>query len=130
MVEFEYWKLVSHVNPVLDVYVYNENGILLFNTAWYVRPPVPTGLLRSWFVVPGDLLNNGTHRIELGIGSGISNVAYHSEDLLVFDVRDAASDLRGMYHGVWDGAIRPHLDWITEQIDPALGQAAVSEGQR
>ena len=28
-----------------------------------------------------------------------------------------------------NGAIRPHLDWITQQIDPSLGQAAVSKGQ-
>jgi len=129
VVEFEYWKLVSHVSLDLDVGVYNENGMLLFDTAWFGRPPAPTGLLRSWFVVPGDLLNNGTHRIELVIGSGTSNVAFNSEDLLIFDVHDASSDLRGMYHDVWPGAVRPHLEWKTEQIDPSLGQTAVSKGQ-
>jgi len=123
VVEFEYWNLAPHMEVVLDVKVYNENGILIFNTAWFDRAPLPTGLLRSWFVVPGDLLNNGTHRIELGIASGTSNVAFFSENLLNFEVHDVASDLRGMYHGDWHGAVRPHLEWITERIDPYPGQA-------
>ena len=127
--EFEYWKLAPNVSLDIDVYLYNENGILLFDTAWFGRLPAPTGLLRSWFVVPGDLLNNGTHRIELSIRWGTANVAFHSEDLLIFDVHDVASDLRGMFHGGWEGAIRPHFEWTTERIDASLDPASVSEAQ-
>ena len=128
VVEFEYWKLVSHVSVDLDVLVYNESGVLLFNTAWWGRPPAPTGLLRSWFLVPGDLLNNGTHQIKLYVYlGGNSPDVFHSEDLLVFDVRDAASDLRGMFHGQWEGVIRPNFEWTTERVDASRGPVVLSE---
>jgi lipopolysaccharide transport system ATP-binding protein len=117
VVEFEYWKLTANVSLDLDIFVYNESGTLILSTGWFGKPPAPVGLLRSRCLVPGDLLNNGTHRIEVYFRWGIANVALHSEDLLVFDVHDVASELRGMFHDVWPGAVRPNLDWVTEQID-------------
>jgi hypothetical protein len=85
------------------------------------EPPAPAGLLRSWFVVPGDLLNNGTHRIEMGVcHAGAAVLCPNS--LLAFDVHDAVSDQRGLYHGAWPGALRPNLEWTTEQI----GEVSVS----
>lgn len=116
VVEFEYWKLVPRVGLDLGVDVYNEYGIHLFNTGRYGDPPAPAGLLRSWFVVPGDLLNSGTHRIHLGAYQGGSDELLYWEDLLVFEVHDTASDLRGAFHGRLDGAVRPYLEWKTEQI--------------
>jgi lipopolysaccharide transport system ATP-binding protein len=118
LVEFEYWKLVPHASLDVDAYVYNEHGILLFNTASLGQRPSPPGLLRSWFVAPGDLLNNGTHRIELVVSIGGNLIVFQSDELLVFEVHDAV-DLRNLYHGSWPGAIRPHLEWKTEQIGAA-----------
>jgi len=124
VVEFEYWKLVPHVSLDLGVYVYNEQGIPLFETGWYGEPPAPAGLLRSWFLVPGDLLNNGTHRIELRVCLGGIAEVFRLDNLLVFDIHDA-SDLQGLYLGAWYGAMRPHLKWTTEQIDLSSGPAGV-----
>ncbi len=121
VVEFEYWKLVAQGTLELGVKFYNEHGIHLFNTWWLGEPTTPVGLLRSWFVVPGDLLNTGTHRIHLGVCVGRTDVL-NLEDFLVFDVQDA-SDLRGRYHGDWPGAVRPNLQWTTEQIEAPLGPA-------
>ncbi len=122
VVEFEYWKLVPQGRLDMGVDVFNEHGIHLFNTGWLGEPTPPVGLLRSWFVVPGDLLNTGTHRIHLGISLGPYE-AISLDDLLVFDVLDAG-DLRGLYHGDWPGAVRPNLQWTTEQIEAPPGPAA------
>jgi lipopolysaccharide transport system ATP-binding protein len=131
VVEFEYWQSVPHAGLDLNVDVYNEHGIHLFNTVMYGEPPAPEGLLRSWFVVPGDFLNSGTHRIELGLYVGGFTVAFHSEDLLVFDIHDAPSSFRGPYHGPWAGAVRPGLQWRTERIRAAFAPATtIEEGFR
>jgi lipopolysaccharide transport system ATP-binding protein len=122
VVEFEYWKLVEQGTLELGVKVYNEHGTLLFCTWWPGDRPVPAGLLRSWFVVPGDLLNAGTHRIEFAIEVAGGVAELHWDDLLVFDVLDAG-DLRGLYHGDWPGAVRPNLQWTTEQIEAPPGPA-------
>ena len=129
VVEFEYWKLLAQGGLELEVKVYNEHGTLLFATWWPSDRPVPSGLLRSWFVVPGDLVNTGTHRIHLGVwmsGSEVLNL----KDFLVFDVQDA-SDLRGLDHGDWPGAVRPHLEWKTEQLGSLLFRdgSALSAGK-
>ena len=126
VLEFEYWKLVPDVSVELCVDVYNENGIHLFCTDMMLGgPPSPAGLLRSWFVVPGDLLNNGTHRIDLSFYRERVNLRINLTDLLAFEVQDAA-DLRGWYHGTWPGAFRPRFEWTTEQVDvwPTTSAAA------
>lgn len=116
VVEFEYWKLDQQSSLDLAVDLYNEQGTHLFNTGKYGEPPAPAGLLRSSFVVPGDLLNDGRHRIDLAVYlAGVTDV-FRKEDLLVFEVHDAASDVSAVYYGPWSGAVRPYLEWTTEQI--------------
>ena len=117
IVEFEYWKLDAQESVTLEVNLHNEHGIHLFSTWWPRDRPIPAGLMRSWFVLPGDLLNTGTHRIELDIEPANAAADLHWDDLLIFEVLDA-SELRGTYHDVWHGAVRPHLQWTTEQIEP------------
>jgi hypothetical protein len=115
-VGFEYWKLDAQASLELGVKVYNERGIHLFTTWWPGDRLVPAGLLRSWFVVPGDLLNTGTHRIEFAIEVAGGIAELHWDNLLVFEVLDAG-DLRGLYHGDWPGAVRPDLKWTTEPME-------------
>jgi len=117
VVEFEYWKLFAGGSLELGVNVNNEHGILLFSTGWPSDRPVPAGLVRSWFEVPGDLLNTGTHRIAFAMEGAGGIAELYWEDLLVFDVLDA-SDLRELYHRDWPGAVRPQLEWKTEQLAP------------
>ncbi len=116
VVELEYWKLAS--NSILDlcVDVYNERGVYLFNTGKYGEPPMPAGLVRSSFVVPGDFLNNGTHRIDLAVDLGGLTDVFCLDNLLVFEVQDVGSALRAAYHGAWPGAVRPALQWTTEPL--------------
>jgi lipopolysaccharide transport system ATP-binding protein len=116
VVEIEYWKMSAQDSLELGVNVFNEHGTLLFSTWWPSDRPVPSGLVRSWFVVPADLLNTGMHRIELGVEVAGGVAALHRDDLLVFNVLDAG-ERRGLYHGAWPGAVRPDLQWITESIE-------------
>jgi lipopolysaccharide transport system ATP-binding protein len=125
-IEFEYWNLDPGARLNLSLHVFNEPGVMVFNTApvtepvWHGRP-FPAGLYRSTCEVPGDLLNDGTHRIQLLIVKDQGRVVSRQDDVLVFDVRDAV-DARGDWHGRWPGAVRPRLAWRTELLDAAAGR--------
>lgn len=114
--EFEYWKLKAHSRVDLVAEVWNEHGINVFATASLGEVPAPPGLLRSSFIIPADLLNNGTYRIRLVVLlNGATEIA-EWEDIVAFEVHDAASELRGAYHDYWPGAVRPNLEWETQFI--------------
>jgi len=120
IMEFEYWNLEPDacLNPSL--HIYNEQGLMVFNTApvhepvWHGRP-FPAGLFRSLCYVPGDLLNDGTYRVELLVVKDQGVIIYAQDDALVFDVRDAV-EMRGAWHGKWAGVVRPNLKWDTEHL--------------
>ncbi|HZS06234.1 MAG TPA: ABC transporter ATP-binding protein [Blastocatellia bacterium] len=122
VMEFEYWNLEPDARLNLSLVVYNEDNIPIFNTGpadepvWQGRP-FPAGLFRSACYIPGDLLNDGTHRVELYVIRDQSVVIYRQDELLFFEVRDSV-DLRGAWHGKWIGALRPRLRWDTELIQP------------
>jgi lipopolysaccharide transport system ATP-binding protein len=129
-VEFEYWKLTPHIRLFFAAQVFNEHGISVFATADRSLSVAPeAGLLRSWFTVPADLMNNGTFRLNLvvflnGIGA---TVAAEWEDLLVFEICDAVSELRGDFHGQWPGTMRPSLEWKREFLEPLPSSVAKSQ---
>ena len=116
-VEFEYWKLTGNTSLDLGVEVFNEYGITVFATGQLGAHPEPAGLLRSSFLVPADLMNNGTYRIRLVVSLGGGTALIDWEDIVTFEVHDAASELRGAYHDFWPGTVRPNLEWKTELIE-------------
>jgi len=122
VIEFEYWNLKPSSYLNLSIVVYDEKGVAIFNTApinepvWHGRP-FPVGLFRSACHVPGDLLNDGIHRVELLVVKDQGIIVYKHDDILTFEIRDAV-ETRGAWHGKWIGAIRPNLDWNTEFINP------------
>lgn len=124
VVELEYWKLVANAELGLVAEVFNEHGINVFTTARWTEPTGPAGRLRAWFRVPGDLMNNGTYRINVTMTLGSADDFLYWEDLVAFEVHDIPSELRGSYHDFWPGAVRPHLQWTTELIEPGVGKAA------
>ena len=77
----------------------------------------PSGLVRDVCAIPGDLLNNGVHRVELFIVLNETLTLISDADFLSFDVQDDPS-LRGSYHGPWGGAVRPRLSWSSVVLDP------------
>jgi lipopolysaccharide transport system ATP-binding protein len=130
VVEFEYWNLREGARLNLSLHFYNEQGIKVFNAVpiqergWQGRP-LPRGLFRDACHIPGNLLNNGVHRIELMVIEDGAHLGHHMEDVLMFDVRDVGEERQGWY-GEWEGAVRPKVAWETEQLD-SVG-AAVGSG--
>jgi lipopolysaccharide transport system ATP-binding protein len=119
LIEFEYWNLRPTDGLALHFNLLNQEGTLVFNAGAPTANPggpdsQPAGLYRSVFRVPGDLLNNGTHRVELWVARG-DEVVYRLEDVLGFDVHDVP-DLRGHSFGKGVGAVRPLLEWHTELV--------------
>jgi lipopolysaccharide transport system ATP-binding protein len=120
---FEFWNLVEGAILNLSLLVSNELGTPLFATGpirelrWNGRP-FPRGLFRSGCVIPGGLLNDGQHRVELMVIENGSVCIYKHDDILAFDVSDDAS-IRQHWFGKWIGAVRPELDWQTERLEIA-----------
>lgn len=121
VIEFEYWNLRPDVCLSLAVPIYNEQEITVFNTlsihepVWHGRP-FPAGLFRSVCHVPGDLLNDGAHRVGVVFVQDQGVALYFKDDVLVFDVRDSFGADRGAWHGRLAGAVRPNLRWTTELL--------------
>jgi lipopolysaccharide transport system ATP-binding protein len=121
VVEFEYWKLSSEAQFCITAEVMNEHGINLFTTFKLGEPAAPQGLMRTTFYVPGDILNNGTYRITL-IAYLNDDVEFQRwEDAIAFEVHDVPSEMRGLYHGEWPGAVRLNLEWKTEFVEQLPG---------
>ncbi|SFT33871.1 lipopolysaccharide transport system ATP-binding protein [Geodermatophilus amargosae] len=117
--EFEYWNLRPNALLNLSVHIYNAQGVLVFNALPYLEKvwqgrPFPRGLYRDTCHIPGDLLNDGTYRVELMVVEG-SRAIYKQDEILVFEVRDDPHSRDGWF-GSWEGAVRPQLSWETEQL--------------
>jgi len=122
VIEFEYWNLKPQARLNLSLVVYTEDGTIAFNTGPIGEPvwngkPFPAGLFRSVCHVPGDLLNDGIHRLLLLVVENGAHIIYRHEDVLTFEVKDDVS-IRETWYGDWPGAMRPMLRWTTELVLP------------
>jgi lipopolysaccharide transport system ATP-binding protein len=131
LLEFEYWNLREGAHLSLTLHLTNEDGVLVLAAGpvggrqWQSRP-LPRGLFRDTCLIPGDLLNDGLHRVEVLIVDRETDLVYRHMDVLVFEVRDTP-DLRGGWFGKWKGAVRPILDWTTERLEePAAASPSTS----
>lgn len=120
VIEFEYWNMRAGARLNLSLHVYNEQGVMVFNAlpteeAVWQGGPFPRGLFRDACHIPPHLLNDGMHRVELLVVEDATRVIYRMEDAVVFGVSDVGQDRAGWY-GRWPGAVRPRLEWETEQL--------------
>jgi len=127
-VEFEYWNLIAGKALDLAVVIRTEEGYPIFSTSSGRDPrwagqSFPVGLYRSSFEIPGDLLNDGVHRVELSIRRNERQVIYRLDDVLVFDIIDTAEDRMGFF-GKWVGAVRPPFEWQTSLIEEPVVESA------
>jgi lipopolysaccharide transport system ATP-binding protein len=120
-IELEYWNRKPGTRVGLSLFVYNQEGVCIFNTTtarepcWHGRPH-PEGLFRSACRVPGNLLNAGTYTVMVKFyQGGAKGVLYQQADLLQFEVQDIVED-RGEWFGRWPGAVRPDLRWTTAAV--------------
>ncbi|MEA2414663.1 MAG: hypothetical protein QOI58_1320 [Thermoanaerobaculia bacterium] len=122
-VEFEYWNLIAGTPLEIAVIIRTEEGYPIFSTSSgrWTEQSLPAGLYRSSFEIPGDLLNDGVHRVELNIRRNERQLVYRVDDILVFDVLDSAEERSGFF-GKSIGAVRPPLAWqnalLEEQLEP------------
>jgi lipopolysaccharide transport system ATP-binding protein len=96
--------------------ILTEEGYPIFSTASGNGQSFPAGLYRSSFEIPGNLLNDGVHRVELHIRRNERQLVYRLDDVLVFDVLDVAEERMGFF-GKQAGAVRPPLAWQTTLIE-------------
>ena len=117
VIEFEYWRSDASARLIPALHLFNPQGVIVFNvgpveqSAWRERPDGPT-LIRDVCHVPGNLLNDGLHRVAFALIEG-AEVVFWMDDAVTFDVQDALEG-RGSWYGKWEGAVRPRLDWHTE----------------
>jgi len=124
LVEFEYWNLREGAQLSLTLHLTNEDGVLVLAAGpvdgrQWRSGPLPRGLFRDTCLIPGDLLNDGLHRVEILVVDRDTDLVYRHTDVLVFEVRDTP-DLRGGWFGKWKGAVRPILEWTTERLEDAV----------
>lgn len=117
-IEFRNFAEGCVLNPA--IHLFNEDGILVLASApinerrWNGRP-FPRGRFKSTCFIPGDLLNTGTHRLQVMLVENAGTVLLNVDDALVFDVREDARVIP--WFGKWPGAVRPPLDWATECVE-------------
>ena len=120
LMTFEYWNLEDNSCLNLSLHIYNEMGILVFNTVPIYEPiwngkPFPKGLFKSTCQIPGDLLNDGFYRVELLAVKDQGIIIYSNNEILSFAVSDDPT-MRNAWFGKWAGIVRPNLTWTTELI--------------
>jgi lipopolysaccharide transport system ATP-binding protein len=114
--DFEYRNLRPNQLLSLSIALHNEQGIVVFTSGTGYDSEMPVGDYRSVCRVPGDLLNDGVHRVSVYLDKN-GHTVLQDEDVLVFDVQDSV-DYRDGWHGEWVGAVRPMLEWSTEFVEP------------
>jgi len=130
VMEFEYWNLQPDARLNVSFVLYNEEGVIALHTAPIKEPkwhgqPFPVGLFRSVCHVPGDLLNEGTYRVQLWVTKDEGIGVYKHDDILLFELTDV-TERRGSWYGKWPGVVRPDLLWSTEFIE-STGSLSVPE---
>ena len=105
--EFEYWNLKPCADFYLGFELFDSKQTLLFGSGAPRRRRQP-GLYREVCSIPRDLLNNGSYRVVVFMGSG--NELHREDGVLLFDIQDHRDPRTGWY-GTWKGAIRPMLEW-------------------
>lgn len=124
VVEIEY---VNHDEGAIvsaHIALLDDQGQVVFTAgARGERPPRPAGAYRDTWHVPGDLMNDGTYRVEVELRSN-GELAVASTEALVFVVADNGAFRRG-WQGKWVGAVRPMLEHESERLDgPSVATVA------
>jgi lipopolysaccharide transport system ATP-binding protein len=119
LIEIEYWNLQAGARFHLTLNVINADNVVVFRTSGSMQPDAVNearsiGIFRDTCMVPAHLMNAGVHRIELLVARDHMTTEFRKEDLAVFEVLE--SDSPRPWQGKWHGAVRPALEWSSEQV--------------
>ncbi|MBI1347533.1 ATP-binding cassette domain-containing protein [bacterium] len=108
----DYEKQIDEGATNVSVFVTNIQGVVLFNTVSPLREG-PRGNYQGVVRIPGHLLNNGLHRVRVMVTHDLSPQA-DVDGALIFEVHEVQRTIAAQ--GVWQGAVRPQLDWSLERV--------------
>lgn len=122
-VDVEYEVLMSGIVPLVNIELYNDDGVYLFSaqdtdSEWRQRPrAVGRYISTAW--IPGNFLSEGRLFIHVGL-SRLNPLTYqhYEQNAVTFHVVDTldGDSARGDYHGSMGGVVRPLLKWTTRAV--------------
>lgn len=123
-IEMDYAVTCDGARLTPNYYIYTADGILAFFVTDAPCDPkaelkLKKGVYRSRFTIPGNLLNGGTYYIGFALNTIDKDILHFiKRDLLHFTVNDPIQGVvtRGSYAGVWNGVMRPLLEWESIKI--------------
>tara|TARA_Y100001935_G_C17310846_1_gene516015 strand:- start:1357 stop:2664 length:1308 start_codon:yes stop_codon:yes gene_type:complete len=127
-IEVEYWNLEDQAKRTVSIHLYTPEGTMVFSSSNIGSVPIcpdpldnkrlSIGRYKTICKIPKYFLNNGEHTISVFIGAGSPNfkTILSQKDILSFRVEDGG-EMRNEFHGPWQGAVRPRLDWSSEKIE-------------
>ena len=120
-IEFDYVVLGGGLRLNLSMVLRNQDDVCVFATpshgdGGYSERPFRPGRYRSACHIPGDLLNDGLHQVDILFVKESTTVTLSRVDgVVAFEFHDGSKG-RGDWHGRWVGAERPTLAWRTDPI--------------
>ena len=119
--EMEFEILDSHPGPFIpNFHFHTSDGTVAFVSVDTTRNASSPGRYLSRCEIPGNLLNEGTYFVGLGLTTFSTGVTVHffEPGAVSFNVRDPIEGVasRGDWGGTMPGSVRPNLVWTTERI--------------
>ena len=121
VVEVEYWNLLPDSQLHVCWHFLTDHQVVAFTSASNeLDPPgnqpwLAAGLYRSTCRIPGNLLNEGSYRLNLLLLRDGRKITYRLNDALSFDVVESGARA-GSWFGREPGVLRPALEWTTEAL--------------
>ena len=119
--EMEFEILDSHPGPFIpNFHFHTSDGTVAFVSVDTTRNASGPGRYLARCEIPGNLLNEGTYFVGLGLTTFSTGVTVHffEPGAVSFNVRDPIEGIasRGDWGGSMPGSVRPNLVWTTEKI--------------
>jgi len=116
-IDFDYVRTSGGTCPPASFQLFNEFGLLVFESGRMGDPlkagdEYPAGAMTDTCLVPGDVMNSGTYRIDFYFHDERGLVLRKVDDALTFEIDDSP-ELRSGWYGPWQGVVRPLVRWST-----------------
>ena len=115
-IEFTYFNYVPDTMLNVSMILNNLEEVCVFASAsdFALRP---AGLIRHTVEIPGDFLNAGSYYVNMLIVKDASTGILFQNNVAAFEVVEG--EVVGNWYGRLPGAVRPKLNWRTEEIKAA-----------